>query len=504
MYSPSPLRDPIQMAKRSNNKSTAASVSRPTLSSQRNNMKKKKGKLAVNIDSSLFSGSLLYEKRAAPSAIGTRMKFTAQTRKSVSGGEIFIGTSALGPVPPTNSMESWEINAGLVDLFPQLAPEANLFSEYTFRKLHFRYVPSVGSQTQGRLVFTFNRNVQSAPPTSFTQAASFEGTLACNVWEDMVFMAEVGEKKYVRNAHYPSGSDPKTYDAGLFTMLLENIVNSDPNFEMGMILIDYEVFCSNRVLSPPLGAEIMLPRVLIPVSSNVASTIPEMIEFYFSQPVSNPLMSTQFVEGESTIYLGIPPGLWWLSFNGAAVPGSYAAIAPDSELNWDIGGGGNAGNGAYAEQVGSPLCVQGGFIDEDNYFQCNALIYVPDAATGDLSNSPNAVALTWDSSIIAGYTSGTTSCSLQHILTRLPMSAMSLFENPPIPPPPSAGPQMRRMRHRKARLSRKRVFKPMLPSSSSSSSYQEHDRDVVKLDPTIKEWGCEDVTEVCTVVNVPS
>lgn len=417
------------------------------------------------------------------------MKFTSQATRSVSGGQVFTGTSVLGPVPPRNSVESWEINAGLIDIFPQLAPEANLYTEYTFKRLIFRYIPSVGATTQGRLVFVFNRNVQSTPPISFTQAASYEGTTACNVWEEMVFSAQVGEKKFVRNAAYPAGSDPKTYDAGRFTVLLENAVDSDPTFEMGMLLIDYEVYCSNRQLSPPLGAEILLPQALIPVHGISTDLLQGIMTTYFQLPVLNPIMQVQLDTGVgATAYLGIPPGLWWLTFTGRAIDGSSAM---SSNLNWTIVGN---GDGAYAEQIGSPTTVTGGFIDQDEYFEFNALIFIPEAATGDLEQSPNSVYLEWSANMIAGWVSGTPSIALQHTLLRMPDSAFTLFESPPITIE-TAGPQMRRHRIRYGALHRKREKPKPLDVFG-----KEHDRDVVKLGLGKLPSGC-DRTCKCKVHN---
>lgn len=473
------------MATRSN-KSRGPRPSQSGAASKSKQKKNRKGKLAINVDSSLFSGSLLYEKRGAPAALGTRMKFTDQTRKSVSGGELIIGTSALGPVPPNATVESFEINAGLMDLFPQLAPIANTYSEYTFRKLHFRYVPSVGSITQGRLTFVFNRNVQSSPPSSFTAAASYAGTTAVNVWEDMVFMAEVSEKKYVRNAPYPPNADPKTFDAGRFTFLLENVVPVDPQFDMGMILIDYEVFLSNRVLAPPIGAEVLLPRFITNPGGATMTAANGFFADYFQQPVLNPMMTVQM--GADGAYLGIPPGMWFLTFTGEAVNNTD----PGTSLNWQFesNGGSSGPSATYVEQVGSPLTVGGGYIDTETFFTCNVLIYVPEMPIGDLSQSEYSVFFHWSNDFVADWVPGST-VTLQHVLTRLPPSAVGLFETPPFDVE-SAGPIHRRIRHAKATKLTKKLFIPTLPASSSfnKKGTEQIVRNDVKLEPENCSKGC--------------
>jgi len=408
------------------------------------NKKKKrgarKGKLSISnvgFKSPLFSGqvgNLTYEKQMAPASMGTKMRFSAPSTTSVAGGEIITGTSVLGELQAIAGTAFWEINPGLPDIFPQVAPTASLFSEYRFRKLCFRYVPSVGSNEQGRVIFVANRNVLDAPPTNFTEAASFEGATAVNVWEDMLFNATNPEWKFIRSSAYPEGTDPKTYDACRFTAITENFTSEDS--PKGTIIMDYAVELRNRILTQPSTTELIAPAITcLPWSADDVTPLYEV----FRAPSYNPIFSVTPPNLVSQSFsMQIPTGLWLLLFR-LAVNDDYTGSPLDS-VGPQIDGVGSA----IAQRIGNPSWLQSFTLDTNaSLIECTFLLYTPVSATvpdGDGSFTVYQVAGTsniWED--IPTATDG----QVNMIFMRLPLSAAALAD-PPLPVLVNAGPIRRR------------------------------------------------------------
>lgn len=335
-----------------------------------------------------FDAQLEYSKVAAPASSGTRMRFGGQTSRSVGGGEQVCGTSVICSVPNVDGTYTFQVNPGLAGLMPQAAPAASLFSQYRFDKLSLRYVPTVPSTTGGRIVIVFNNNVLSEPPLSFTAAASYDNAVGFNVWDVGVRM-ECADNlwRFVRNGPVPDGADAKTYDAGLLSVLVENVATEFP--ALGDIVCDYVISFQDRILQPPIGCEI-IPKTLV-----AASNWFDFVE----QPAYNPMAQLQYIEDVNTVFLGLEAGYWLIQM--FAVPNATDVagwIAEDSELPLDLETNGVSVvtigmKNLMGENAGADVTVAG-WLDAVPATAGMSLTtwtaYVPSSATGDLYNDENA------------------------------------------------------------------------------------------------------------------
>jgi hypothetical protein len=445
-------------------------------------------KFQAEIKSSLFSGSMSYEKVRAPSAVASRMKFSQPKARSTVGGELVPGSSVVCNLVNYDSTTSFELNPGLGDIFPQAAPLARLYSEYRFLSLRFRYMPSVGSNTPGRIVLVMNKDVLSPAPNSFTEAASFAGAVASNVWDTgLTFLAEVGEWKFVRTQAPPANTDQKTYDTGLFSILLENLVTDQPS--AGTIIADYIIEYRNRVLGPPPSCEM---TSAIGATTRNSATVGY---FNFLQNTINPIMTTlpDSTDIDNTLmFLGVPAGYWTLTFSSNL----YDAVTSTDFTPFSLN---TAGNPIVIYRYGTAPTVIPQWFGAENMTKQGSvswLIYVPNTPTGDLFSSLDSLELTVTNEV----TWGANGADISMMLCRCPEFDPLTGEFPPQP--------LRRKQHfhrRAPRVKKQEAAQSSIPNATltalatllqTSSSRQPTDsRYCSKKDPCMKlscKYCCDD------------
>lgn len=272
-----------------------------------------------------LKGQFAYSKQNAPAAIGLSGTVRAPVTRSTSGGEVTCGSSLMFMAPTEDCSMSFDIQPGLSNIFPQLAPKARLFSKYRFKKLQFRWITRCGTGTPGQVTLAFNPDVQMAPPINFTEATSYEGTAFGAVWTNTVVLhARPGPPLFIRTGPVPAEGDPKTFDMGKLTVLLDDLPTTLP--PTGFIQCDYEVEFTDRVLIPPSGCE------FIPTFTSTDGNANDFWTTHLSDstlPVVNPMVEFVSIPDDG-LYMGLPAGYWLVvaNYSAATVPGSIADFYP--------------------------------------------------------------------------------------------------------------------------------------------------------------------------------
>jgi hypothetical protein len=111
--------------------------------------------------------------------------------------------------------KSYYCNPGVIDSFPWLSAQANLFEEYRFTKLTYRYKNLKGSATDGNILLSFDYDSLDSPPANaldVTQSTLYKDGAPWRIFE-MNVPCNRGWL-YTRRSDIPQGGDLKTYDMG--------------------------------------------------------------------------------------------------------------------------------------------------------------------------------------------------------------------------------------------------------------------------------------------------
>lgn len=135
------------------------------------------------------------------------------------------------------------VNPGLDKLFRWLAPIANNYEFYTFKKLRFIYKPMVGTATAGAVMMAFDFDSADGSPASKQSMMSYKGAVQGPVFQQLVIDASSAnlhsfvKQRFTRGGVVPSGKDVKTYDvANLFVS-----ASGQPLDSAGSLYVDYVV-----------------------------------------------------------------------------------------------------------------------------------------------------------------------------------------------------------------------------------------------------------------------
>lgn len=144
----------------------------------------------------------------------------------------------------TLAITSIDINPGLSSAFPWLNQLANIYDEYKFHKLKFRYKPIVSTSNGGNIIMAFDYDVLDTAPTTaiqLTQMSTYKDSVVWNGFELPIDVSRI-VKKYTRSGTV-SGADQKTYDAGKLYMAAESCANTSTQ---GYLEVDYDIEFYNK------------------------------------------------------------------------------------------------------------------------------------------------------------------------------------------------------------------------------------------------------------------
>lgn len=137
---------------------------------------------------------------------------------------------------------TFNINPGLIAVFPWLANIANQYESYLFKSLHFIYEPACATTVAGSIMLAVDFDASDVAPTSKVQMMSYSNAVRSPPWEMTKYLSinsdlrKFGVQRYVRNN--PVSGDIKTYDIGNFFIATSNFAD---NTFVGELYVEYEL-----------------------------------------------------------------------------------------------------------------------------------------------------------------------------------------------------------------------------------------------------------------------
>jgi hypothetical protein len=159
----------------------------------------------------------------------------------------------LGTIQGTSAFTTTQfaMNPGLASVFPWLAPIANQFETYKFRRLAILYKPRCATTQTGEVGIAVDYDAADQAPINSVVAEDYQGTVSESPWKDLAYVANpanLGKEKnyYMRNGPLALNLDIKTYDtANVFVFTENNQVAL-----AGYVYVQYDVELMTPQVSP--------------------------------------------------------------------------------------------------------------------------------------------------------------------------------------------------------------------------------------------------------------
>lgn len=265
-------------------------------------------------------------KTFAPVAIGTRQTVRKPRTRTTKDGHYCVQHSELiDSVAGTDAFSnaSYAINPGVPVVFPWLSQIAPNYESYRFKKLHFRYVPTIGTDAPGSIYMAPEFNNNDSPPVDESQIASYDGCVTGNIWQTGIIyrcsQSNLNKRKsyYVRNGSLPANADIDLYDTGYHNVAT---VDCGGAVKAGKLWVDYDVeFMTPQLNATGVGRALSAKftgidnGVTVPVKVGIApltaSVAAGVLTFTASQPyqclvntvVSGNTLTATTVTGSATV-----------------------------------------------------------------------------------------------------------------------------------------------------------------------------------------------------------
>lgn len=154
-----------------------------------------------------------------PAAKSVQVRNTGAMRTMRINHTEYIGYISVSPDKGDNQISKFEIQPGSQTTFPWLSSIARRFESYKFNRLSFKYIPDVGTTTDGSIALcpdydASDDNSQASRATLLT----FEDSVRGPLWDVLVCRATPRNLKkrtsYYTRTTQPSATDIKLYDVG--------------------------------------------------------------------------------------------------------------------------------------------------------------------------------------------------------------------------------------------------------------------------------------------------
>jgi hypothetical protein len=159
-----------------------------------------------------------------------------------------VGTAVFPDLATVGSFQLFA-NPGQNSSFPWLSTLAENFDEYKFDYLEVSYEPSVGTDTDGKLLLTFDPDVLDEFPNSKQEMLEARVQLDAVPWQRAKLNVPkdlLSDWRYVRTGDVPVGADQHVYDTGVFNCATPGA----PSGMIGECFVSYKV----RLRTPNGGA----------------------------------------------------------------------------------------------------------------------------------------------------------------------------------------------------------------------------------------------------------
>jgi hypothetical protein len=256
------------------------------------------------------------------------------------------------------SIQSYNINPGLVATFPYLSQVALNFETYRLNGLIFEYRPTSGSAIStssaalGTVIMATNYDPADNLFLNKQQMDSYEFSTSCVPFESMIHPVEckpfsnVLDTQYVRTGSVPAGEDIQFYDRGLFQIATQGMQSA---YTVGELWVSYDIQLLKPRILPNLVAT---PYFHLAEGPNASATAAAPLGTTGSVYVSgtsgvNLINTTTFQLNNAGTYL---IAAVWRGSNIAAAP----ILTPGSNITQPLkgfndvsSGGGNAFNSCF-------------------------------------------------------------------------------------------------------------------------------------------------------------
>lgn len=151
------------------------------------------------------------------------------------------------------TVQSWQLNPGLVTSFPWLSQIALNFEEYEFIQLCYTYKSTVAdfasaSGQVGQVAMATQYNPNSDAFADKEEMMLYEGGMSCKTTESLIHGIECdpaklagAPQKYVRAGNLPPSEDLKNYDLGRSSLAVLNVPSTYAGQQIGELWVSYTV-----------------------------------------------------------------------------------------------------------------------------------------------------------------------------------------------------------------------------------------------------------------------
>jgi len=144
------------------------------------------------------------------------------------------------------------VNPGM-SAFSWLAPVANNFEQYVFKKLKYEYVSAAATSERGRVSLSFQFDPTADAPTTRTDHFSIIPNVEEAPWEDIVLNVPCTKTpKYIRQGNINNGT-LNTYDIGRLNVM--SAMNANSTTQLGEIFVTYVVELHNPQFNKTAAGE---------------------------------------------------------------------------------------------------------------------------------------------------------------------------------------------------------------------------------------------------------
>lgn len=154
-------------------------------------------------------------------------------------------------------VQTFSINPALPSVTRWLAPIANRYERYKFRKLVFHYTPTCSTATPGSVVLAFDFDPLDDPPEDLDTAQRFTQSLRMQAFAPNTFSIDLRqdarEPRFTRPGEISKQHDLKTYDLGQLHVLQLGVPTT---VSPGFITVDYVVDLISPQYSTDVGGSV--------------------------------------------------------------------------------------------------------------------------------------------------------------------------------------------------------------------------------------------------------
>lgn len=142
----------------------------------------------------------------------------------------------------TFKVQNHKINPGLSSVFPWASQLVNSFESYSFDRLEFSFLPSVGTDTAGNIIISVDYDPNDPPPSSAQEMLSTQGAVRSSVWQTARLRCPKNNlHKHTREKYTRRGlrtiTDLINYDVGSISIS----ASGDEGQYVGDLFVSYDI-----------------------------------------------------------------------------------------------------------------------------------------------------------------------------------------------------------------------------------------------------------------------